>query len=82
VVERLLKAGFINGNFIPAKININAADEEALAHHPYIGYKYARAVISYRYQHGDFQQVSDIKKLSAINSHDLERLLPYIKLND
>jgi competence ComEA-like helix-hairpin-helix protein len=82
VVEKLMKVGFIDADFTPAKININAADEEVLARHPYIRYKNARAVISYRYQHGDFQQASDIKKLSAINPLDLERLLPYIKVND
>lgn len=82
VVDRLFKVGFIEEGFIPAKINVNAADEEALARHPYIRYKFARALISYRYQHGDFQQASDIKKLSVINASELERLLPYIKLND
>jgi competence protein ComEA len=82
VVERLLKVGLIKSDFIPAKININVADEEQLARHPYIGYKFARALKTYRYQHGDFQQVNDIKKLSAINSQDLERLLPYVKVKD
>jgi DNA uptake protein ComE-like DNA-binding protein len=82
VVERLLEVGFIKTDFTPSKININAADEEQLARHPYIRYKFASALMSYRFQHGDFQQVSDIKKLSAINAQDLERLLPYIKVND
>lgn len=82
VVERLLKVAFIKTDFIPAKININAADEEQLARHPYIRYKLARELINYRYQHGDFQQVSDIKKLWTIDSQDLERVLPYVKLTD
>lgn len=82
VVDRLRKAAFIGSDFTPEKININAADEEQLAGHPYIRYKYARLLVSYRYQHGDFQQVSDIKKLSAMSPQQVERILPYIKVND
>jgi competence protein ComEA len=82
VVDRLRKVSFIGSDFTPQKIDINAADEEQLAGHPYIRYKFARLLVSYRYQHGDFQQVSDIKKLSAMNPQQVERILPYIKVND
>jgi DNA uptake protein ComE-like DNA-binding protein len=82
VVKRLLNVSFIGRNFIPAKININSANEEQLSAHPYVTYKIARALVTFRYQHGDFADVNDIKKLSAIGEREIARLLPYIKVRD
>ncbi len=82
VIKRLLKVSFIKAGFVPLKININIADEKQLSAHPYIRYKIAQALVTYRYQHGDFTEVSDIKKLSIIGQEEVERLLPYIKVND
>ncbi|MEX2233913.1 MAG: helix-hairpin-helix domain-containing protein [Cyclobacteriaceae bacterium] len=82
VVQKLLKVGFIKTDFVPEKININTADEQQLFSHPYIRSKIARALVGYRYQHGDFKDISDIKKLSAIKPEELQRLLPYVKVRD
>lgn len=82
VVNRLLKISFIKEGFIPMKININAADEKQLSAHPYISYQVARALITYRFQHGDFMEVGDIKKLSVLTPEDADRFLPYIKVED
>lgn len=82
VVDRLLEVSFIRDDFQPAKININTAGEEKLSAHPYIRRNLARRIVSYRFQHGDFPEVSDIKKLSAVVIDDLDRLLPYIKVKD
>ena len=82
VVGRLLSAADIHADFIPEKININTADARRLSDHPYIRFKLADLLVSYRFHHGDFKDVSDIKKLTAVPSDQLERLLPYIKVND
>ncbi|HEX8041903.1 MAG TPA: helix-hairpin-helix domain-containing protein, partial [Chryseosolibacter sp.] len=82
VVKRLLDVSFIKSGFVPVRININVAGEEQLSAHPYIRYKIARALISYRYQHGDFADASDIRKLSILGEQEVERLLPYVKVND
>lgn len=82
VVGRLLHAGDIDADFIPEKININTADANRLSGHPYIRHKLADLLVSYRFQHGDFKEVTDIKKLTAVSPHELERLLPYLKVND
>ena len=78
VVARLLRACFIAEDFVPVKININKADEERLSDHPYISRKLAQRILRYRFQHGDFMEVNDIKKLLAIENENLERLLPYV----
>ena len=82
VIKRLLKVGFIKADFVPQKININTSDESMLSRHPYIRHKIARSLVSYRFQHGDYVEVSDIKKLSVIQKEEFERLLPYIKVKD
>ena len=82
VVKRLLEAGFIRPDFVPEKLNINTADENALSDHPYISFKMARAIVNYRYQHGDFIAPTDIKKLSALDLKEVDRLLPYLKVED
>ena len=82
VVEKLLAVCYIQDDFTPEKININTADEEKLSVHPYIPYQLARLLVSYRFQHGDFREVNDIKKLSVAQSEELERLLPYLKVHD
>lgn len=82
VVKRLRDVSFIGSGFVPVRININIASETQLSAHPYIRYRIARALISYRYQHGNFADVSDIGKLSIIGEQEVERLLPYVKVND
>jgi competence protein ComEA len=82
VVKKLLEVGFIKPDFVPEKININTAVEKELSAHPYIRYRIARMLISYRFQHGDFMDVSDIKKLSGIPAEEVDRLLPYVKVKD
>src|SRR5688500_7639098 len=82
VVNELRRVTFIKDGFMPEKINLNTADEKQLSAHPYIRYKLARMLVSYRFQHGDFLHPCDIKKLSAIKPEDMERLLPYLKVAD
>ena len=82
VVKELVKNCFVKDDFSPEKININTADEKILSAHPYIRFKLARIIVSFRFQHGDFMEVNDIKKLSAVKTDELERLLPYLKVKD
>lgn len=82
VVKQLLDASFIKTGFVPLKININRADEKQLSAHPYIRYKIAHALVTFRFQHGDFHDVGDIKKLSSVGPEEIERLLPYITVSN
>lgn len=81
-VKELQQASFIKKDFVPDKVNINTADEKMLSRHPYIRFRLARRLVSHRFQHGDFLQASDIKKLSSVTPEEMERLLPYIKVKD
>lgn len=81
-VKELQRKCFIKADFVPRKININTSGEKVLSDHPYIRSRLARILVSYRFQHGDFLEVSDIKNLSAIKPEEVERLLPYIKVKE
>jgi competence protein ComEA len=82
VVRRLSESTFIIENFQPAKININTADEKTLASHPYIKKNFAKAIIAFRFQHGNFNDTNDITKITAIPPHQAERIVPYLTVTD
>ena len=82
VVKRLLNVCFIDTEFVPQRININTADERTLSGHPYIRKRLAGALMTYRFQHGDFMEASEIRNLSIMRPDEVEKLLPYIKIRD
>lgn len=76
-VDKLMSQVFISENFIPVKINLNLADEETLAHHPYIGWKYAKLIVAYRQQH-PLRNLDDLNKIKPVTEPDVKRMAPYI----
>jgi DNA uptake protein ComE-like DNA-binding protein len=82
VVERLLKVAFIKKDFVPRKINMNVANEKEFSAHPYIKKAMANAIIAYRFQHGNFDRVEDLRKIAMIKPEDIDRILPYLKVID
>lgn len=61
------------------QLDINAADEETLNAHPYLNFREAKAIVSYRTQHGPFTSAEDLKKLHALSPETLRKILPYLK---
>ena len=82
VVNSLSKAFLIRENFEPVKINLNTASETELSSHPYIKKKIAKAIIAYRFQHGNFLSVDEIGKLTIVKPDEAKRLAPYLKIFD
>jgi len=78
VVNNLLSKSFISEDFRPEQININTAPERELAAHPYIKYKLAKAIIAYRMQHGAFNSLDDLKKITIISDSDFQKIKPYM----
>lgn len=81
VVNRLLEASFLDENFKPVRININTASEKQLAAHPYLK-KAAKAIVAYRFQHGDFKTLEDIRNISSLEEKTIQKIRPYLKVND
>ncbi len=82
IVNRLVKQSFIPDGFNPAKININTLSEKELAIHPYISNKEAKAIVSYRFQHGEFKALADIGNILGVEAETIRKIAPYLKFND
>lgn len=60
------------------KIDINTAEKETLKVHPYIRWKVAHALVTYRAQHGSFTSADDLSKLENVDVDALKKMMPYI----
>jgi len=82
VVKRIVKASYLSQNFSPQKININSAEELALASHPYSSRKIAKAIVAYRFQHGNFSSVDDLRRIHLIDDKVFDRIYPYLTVSE
>jgi len=60
------------------KIALNRASIEELGKHPYIRYTYAKLIVRYREQHGDFKQLNDLLGIKLIDELYLRKIAPYL----
>jgi competence protein ComEA len=81
VINRLVKNSEIKHNYQPLQININTATEKELSGHPYLS-KAAKAIVSYRFQHGAFKTVSEIRNINALDEKIIQKVTPYLKVDD
>jgi competence protein ComEA len=81
VVNELFRNSYLDENFKPRLININTATEKELAGHPYIKYKLAKAITVYRFQHGAYRTVEDLKKIALIDDGRFQKIKPYLSVN-
>lgn len=64
-----------------AKVNLNTAEEEVLCTLPGIGESRAKSIIQYRQEHGSFQRIEDIMKVSGIKEAAYEKIKDYITVS-
>lgn len=76
-----LKENFILEQVATQQLNINEATSKELASHPYIDKKLANAIVQYRVQHGDFEQLDDLTRIKILQDSVYQKILPYIKIN-
>jgi competence protein ComEA len=73
-----LKAFHISSGFSPEKIKINHASDQELDKHPYISLKQAKAIVTFRLQHGSYRSIDDLKQIKLLDARVIERIQPYI----
>jgi competence protein ComEA len=78
MVDSLRKYGFVQPGFRPERIALNSATVDELRAHPYIAPPIARAIVSYRGQHGPYQQVADLQKIKIIDQALYQKIHPYL----
>lgn len=82
VVNRLVKAAYIESGFLPKKVNINMADDHQLAAHPYLTRTTAKAIVAYRFQHGEFKALDELGKIHTLDQKTIEKIVPYLTIKD
>ncbi|SIT91441.1 ComEA family DNA-binding protein [Pontibacter indicus] len=80
VVDSLHKYTFVPKANMLKQIRLNQAKADELKAHPYISSNVARAIVAYREQHGDFQQVEDIRQIKIVTAELFEKVRPYLEL--
>jgi DNA uptake protein ComE-like DNA-binding protein len=61
---------------------INNLSVDELAKHPYVGYKKAKAIVQYKLQHGDYDQVASLRFIKSLDWEWIERVSPYLCVSD
>ena len=78
VVEELFLKAYLSPNPEITKLAINTLPEEELAKNPYIRKGFARIIVKYRIQHGDFHKPEDLLDIKIIKPDLVEKLRPYL----
>jgi competence protein ComEA len=61
-----------------ARIDINAADMNTLAKHPYIGRNLANAIVRFREQHGPYKSLEDLQKIVLVTPEIFKKIVQYL----
>jgi DNA uptake protein ComE-like DNA-binding protein len=61
------------------KIKVNRATTQALAAHPYIDFKHANVMVTYREAHGPFGSLEDMVQAGLLNEDLSLKLAPYLQ---
>ncbi|NNE27338.1 MAG: helix-hairpin-helix domain-containing protein [Saprospiraceae bacterium] len=59
-------------------IDINTATFKALIRHFYIDYNTAKAIINYRDQHGEYEEVEELQNIISLSDSVYQRIFPYL----
>lgn len=78
VLKQLNEKVFVRGDFIPRRLNANEATEKELALHPYIKSKLAKAITTYRFQHGNFASIDDLQKIALVDDETFGKIKSYL----
>ncbi len=82
VIKELKAHTFIAENFIPKQININRATEKELSAMPYIKFSLAKAIVAYRFQHGNYSSLDELKKIALLEVVTFEKIKPYLTVKE
>lgn len=78
---RSIEANLVIENKELKRLNVNLLDAKELVRHPYIDWNLAKAIVNYRQQHGEYQNVEDLKKIYVLNDSLFNRIFPYLAVD-
>lgn len=80
-IDALRAAAFIADEFTPSRMNVNTTDEYSLSRHPYIGRTLARLMVTYRFQHGPFRSLEDLRQIHLVDDSVYRRISIYLAID-
>lgn len=81
VVSRIHQHFFVDPGFMPRQLNINTATEGELAAHPLVSRQMAKAIITYRLQHGRYSSTEELNHIITLREEDLRIIKPYLRVD-
>ena len=81
VIGQITKKSFLAENDSLRKLNINTVDEKTLSSHPYFSKKIASAIVTYRFQHGKYRAVADLRAISILDEKTMTKIYPYLTVD-
>lgn len=79
VMQQLILMSNIEADFQPQKINVNLAEVQQLASHPYISKKVAQRIVAFREQHGPFNKSDLLSGVKELDEEFKEKIYPYLE---
>ncbi len=67
-----------NDTTLVSKIDINTCSVDPLGMHPYLTWKEAKVIVSYRQQHGRYAHPREIKKTRVVTDSVYAKIAPYL----
>jgi competence protein ComEA len=64
------------------RIDINTADMNSLAKHPYIGRHLANAIVRFRDQHGPYKSLEDLQKIVLVTPEIFKKIVQYLAVSE
>jgi DNA uptake protein ComE-like DNA-binding protein len=58
------------------------AEEKELSSLPYIKFHLAKSIAAYRFQHGPFASVEDLRELALMDEALFQKIKPYLTVKD
>ncbi len=69
---------FSNGPY--RTINLNEVSSDDLKKHPYIDFRIANNIVSFRNQHGAFESIADLRKIASLSSDLYDKIHLYMNI--
>jgi len=79
-VNKYLVKKISSNKALSLKVNINSANERELDNLPGVGPKLAKKIVEYRFIHGSFESINEIKAIKGICAKKFSRIENYLTI--
>ncbi len=80
-LDSLKKYAIVDETVQLRQLKLNTSTEEELRKHPYISYRQAKLIVSYRNRHGNYKSVEDLMNIKVIDTSFTQKIMPYLIIN-